>query len=245
MLEKPPVASEQEALHAFKSISADELKRVNADYPYWDKVKYMSVPSGVSNKDVWYALKWMRRLNRTMLKFGNYPFSFTITDEIHELLHYFDLHIGGALTETEEIPSENRQAYLISSIMEEAIASSQMEGAATTREVAKEMLRKKSKPKSRGQQMIVNNYRTINYIKEHSNEDFSIERLKQIHRLMTENTLDDELDVGKLRDHDNILVLDAITGDIALFRHHKELRFAWRFGNVFQSRWRSFYPSHH
>jgi Fic family protein len=215
MLEKPPVASEQEALHAFKSISADELKRVNADYPYWDKVKYMSVPSGVSNKDVWYALKWMRRLNRTMLKFGNYPFSFTITDEIHELLHYFDLHIGGALTETEEIPSENRQAYLISSIMEEAIASSQMEGAATTREVAKEMLRKKTKPKNKGQQMIVNNYRTINYIKEHSNEDFSIERLKNIHRLMTENTLEDGSDVGQFRDHDNILVLDAITGDIA------------------------------
>jgi Fic family protein len=32
---------------------------------------------------------------------------------------------------------------------------------------------------------------------------------------MTENTLDDELDVGLFRYHDNILVLDAITGDIA------------------------------
>lgn len=38
------------------------------------------------------------------------------------------------------IPSEDKNRYLNSSLMEEAIASSQFEGAATTRKVAKEML---------------------------------------------------------------------------------------------------------
>jgi Fic family protein len=215
MLERPPIPTQEEELNAITSISTDELKRVNMDYPYWDKVKYMKVSNNVSNKDLWFALKWMRRFNRTILKFGNYQFSFTITDEMFEMLHYFDLNIGGTLTGSVVIPSENKNAYLISSIMEEAIASSQMEGAATTREVAKEMLRKKSKPENKGQQMIVNNYLTINFIKEHFNDKFSIERLKNIHRLMTENTLEDEQDAGKLREHNEILVMDGITGSIA------------------------------
>lgn len=60
-----------------------------------------------------------------------------MTDEMFELLHYFDMTIGGNLTGEQLIPSENKNAYLISSIMEEAIASSQMEGAATTRNITK------------------------------------------------------------------------------------------------------------
>ena len=180
MLERPPIPTQQEEINAFITVSADELKKVNMDYPYWDKVKYMKVSNNISNKDLWFALKWMRRYNRTILKFGNYQFSFTITDEMFELLHYFDLNIGGTLTGAGIIPSENKNAYLISSIMEEAIASSQMEGAATTRKVAKEMLRKKSKPKQRTADDC-NNYLTINFIKEHSNDDFSIERLQNIH----------------------------------------------------------------
>jgi Fic family protein len=125
------------------------------------------------------------------------------------------MNIGGNLTGEQIIPSENKNVYLISSIMEEAIASSQMEGATTTRKVAKDMLRKNEKPRNKGQQMILNNYKTIKYIKEHSKDDFFIERLKEIHRLMTINTLDDEKDMGSIRNHDNIMVVNGITGDIA------------------------------
>jgi Fic family protein len=99
--------------------------------------------------------------------------------------------------------------------MDEAIASSQIEGATTTRKVAKDMLRKSERPKNKGQQMILNNYLTINYIKERASEQFSIGRLKEIHHSMTDHTLDDESDAGKLRQHNNILVMDGITGEIA------------------------------
>jgi Fic family protein len=145
-----------------------------------------------------------------------------MTDEMFELLHYFDMNIGSSLTGEHLIPSENKNAYLVSSIMEEAIASSQMEGAATTRKVAKDMLRKNEKPKNKGQQMILNNYLTINHIKEISQTDFSIQQLLEIHRSMTENTLDDEADAGKIREHDNILVMDGSTGDIAHTPPHYE-----------------------
>lgn len=202
-------------MEAIQVAFTPEIQKLNAEYPYWDKVKYMNVSSDVKPRQVWFALKLLRQFNRTVLQFGKYKFSFTVTDEMFEMLHYFDLNIGGTLTGTQIIPSENRNAYLISSIMEEAIASSQMEGAATTRKVAKNMLRKSEKPRNKGQQMILNNYLTINCIKEHAEDSFSTVRLKAIHRSMTENTLDNEADVGKFREHNDIMVMDGITGDVA------------------------------
>lgn len=215
MLERPPIPTQKEEMEAIQVAFTPEIHKLNAEYPYWDKAKYINMENGVSPRQLWFALKLLRQFNRTVLQFGKYKFSFTMTDEMFEMLHYFDLNIGGTLTGTQIIPTENKDAYLISSIMEEAIASSQMEGASTTRKVAKDMLRKSEKPKNKGQQMIFNNYLTINYIKEHSNANFSTEQLKIIHRSMTENTLEDEADAGKFREHNEIMVMDGITGDIA------------------------------
>ena len=215
MLERPPKATKQEEFDSFKMAFSSDIQTLNSEYPYWDKVKYITTKDRLSPRQLWFALKLIRQWNRTILKFGKYHFSFTVTDEMFELLHYFDKNIVGSLSSENLIPSENKARYLISSIMEEAIASSQMEGAATTRRIAKDMLRKNEKPKNKGQQMILNNYLTINYIKDHSHNELSLGILKEIHRSMTANTLDDEKDVGKLRNNDNFMVMDGITGEVA------------------------------
>jgi len=238
MLEHPPIATQEESVEALnrafsvfekksdgQEVSNNtyfEIRTINSEYPYWDKVKYIKTSSGLNNRLLWFALKYLRQSNKVFLRFGKYEFNFVVTDEMLELLHYFDMNIGGTLAGEQLIPSENKNVYLISSIMEEAIASSQMEGAATTRKVAKNMLRKSEKPKNKGQQMILNNYLTINYIKDHSTDDFSIERLKEIHRSMTANTLDNENDAGYIRQLNNILVMDGITGDVAHTPPHFE-----------------------
>ena len=113
------------------------------------------------------------------------------------------------------IPDNDKNFYLVSSVMEEAIASSQMEGASTTRKVAKEMLRKKLKPRDKSQLMIANNYATIRYLSEHRQDEFSVERLLEIHRYISSGTLDDKDDEGNIRRTDDIVVMDGITGDIA------------------------------
>lgn len=97
--------------------------------------------------------------------------------------------------------------------MEESIFSSMIEGATTTRVKAKDMLRKNKKPKNKSEQMILNNYKTIQYISDHQNEDISVEMLYDIHRLVTENTLEDE-NVDVFRDNNEINVVNELTGDI-------------------------------
>jgi Fic family protein len=98
--------------------------------------------------------------------------------------------------------------------MEEAIFSSQMEGAATTRKVAKDMLRRKMAPKDKSQQMIVNNYQTIRFIVDNKETPFTPELVFRIHYLMTEKTLENPDDAGRLRSNDDVVVADGITNEV-------------------------------
>jgi Fic family protein len=76
------------------------------------------------------------------------------------------------------------------------------------------MLRKKKSPQNKSQQMIVNNYNTIQYIVEHKDEPLTEELLLTIHRLMTEKTLDNPEDAGRFRTNDKVVVADMVEGDI-------------------------------
>jgi len=71
--------------------------------------------------------------------------------------------------------------------MEEAITSSQLEGAVTTREVAKEMIRTGRKPRDTSEQMILNNYATMQRIRALKGSALSPEVIFQIHRLVLDD----------------------------------------------------------
>ena len=186
--------------------------RVEKDYLYWDKVKY-NAPNGINPEDFWVAVK-MQRLSNA-ISFGKYVFSYKINDYMQQYLHEFDMNFGGTLSSDNIITERTKQYYLLSSIMEEAIASSQMEGASTTRKVAKEMLRKQQKPKDASQQMILNNYRTIRFLSEKKDSPLSKELLLEIHRKISEKTLDNPEDVGNFRTTNDIVVSNKLTGEVA------------------------------
>jgi len=131
---------------------------INEEYLYCNKVKYHKTPEGINPNVLWAAIKLSRAIHAKVINFGKFRFSYNVTDSIQKALHEFDLHIGGELGAKSIIPEEGKKRYLISSIMEEAIASSQIEGAVTNGKKAKEMLRKGINPRNKSEQMIVNNY---------------------------------------------------------------------------------------
>jgi Fic family protein len=98
--------------------------------------------------------------------------------------------------------------------MEEAIASSQLEGAATTREVAKNMLRAKRKPTNHSEKMILNNYLTIKEIVKYKNQKLTPELIKSLHSTITKGTLDNDENEGIYRTNNEVRVVDHITGEI-------------------------------
>lgn len=220
MIENPPeLPFDGNALEIlFDEKYSAHLKKADDEYLYWSKAKYIS-PKDVLPENFWAAIKYSRRSKSRQIQFNNkytkYTFTFFETLFMQRLLHEFDMNFGGTLISSDTVSEKQRQSYLISSLMEEAIASSKMEGAATTRKVAKEMLIRHSKPKDKSEQMIVNNYSTIRYLSEIKNENLTPAMILEIHKRITEKTLENPDDEGKFRREDNIVVQDAVSGEIA------------------------------
>ena len=192
------------------------VDKVNDNYYYWDEIRYRSPPKDIKNDSLWALIKLLRTLKATQINIGKtklLDIKFNLSNPILEKLHEFDMNLGGSISTTSIIPEEDRDRYLISSLMEEAIASSQLEGAVTTRKVAKEMLRTSRKPRDRSEQMILNNYLTIKRIIELKNDPLTTERLLEIHALITRNTLDDKKYEGRFRDTNDVHVIDRMTGE--------------------------------
>jgi len=136
--------------------------------------------------------------------------TYSIISDIVQSLHAIDSYLTGNIRiHNKTIRLE--QSYIINSIMEEAIASSILEGAATTRKAAKEMLRKGRKPKNSSEQMVVNNYEAMNYILEHKDDPLTPALILEIHRLVTKGTIDKN-SVGQFRTNNDIVVANPASG---------------------------------
>lgn len=190
------------------------MSKISEEYYYWDKVKHQPLPKGAQAMDVWALIKTRRRITPYRIRFGDYQFLWNSNNRIQEALHFFDMNIGGSIASSTIISKEDRHQYMISSIMEEAIASSQIEGSVTTRRIAKEMLRKERKPINKDEQMILNNYLTIQKILEIKDEALNMANLLTVHQLISANTFHDKTEEGALRTDNEIKVIDRATGAI-------------------------------
>ncbi len=178
------------------------LKR-ETRYLHWDEVRRRPPEKGYTLEEQWIALKLTRTTAYRyipLLDKQNRPFQYFITDTAQKFLHKIDLGAGGMVGMPDPITNpQTKNRYIISSLMEEAITSSQLEGAVTTRRVAKNMIREGRHPRDRSEQMILNNYRTMQYITTLKDREMTPELLYEIHRHITEGTLKDPDAAGRLR----------------------------------------------
>jgi Fic family protein len=182
-------------------------------YLHWDKLRFRQPPEGWTIEDYWLAIKLSRRKLYKKLpltsKTGT-SFQFCITDTILKELHWLDKNAAGNIGMNRPITNPHtRDSYFVSSLIEEAISSSQLEGASTTRNVAKDMLRQGIKPKDHSEQMIYNNYHAMQFIREYKDETLTPAIILELHRILTEGTLDDSGKAGRYRgNEDDIHVVD-------------------------------------
>lgn len=188
---------------------------VNGEYEPWDKVRHREPPDGLTSEEWWLGI----RLARNQLlkpiplqdKEGN-PFLFGMPDPVLRLTHEIDQLASGRIQISEEVTNPStRDRYIINSLIEESITSSQLEGASTTSEVAKNMLRTGRKPIDRSEQMILNNYQAMRFVRERIDDPLSPEWLFELHRIVTEDTSDKPEKAGVFRtSKDNIQIEDEM-----------------------------------
>lgn len=193
---------------------------VDGKYRHWDTLLHLSPPAGLSHREWWFGLKQRRMAASTTLPLMDktgHPFGFALADPIPEKLHKIDLQMGGQIqVGVDLLNPQTRDQYCIRSLFDEAITSSQLEGASTTRQVAEEMLRKNRPPRDRSEQMILNNYLTMRRIGELRKEPLTKELVLEIHRRITESTLNDPGAAGRFRRESDgsIYVQDTAEGGI-------------------------------
>lgn len=216
-IENPPKVELHELLESLATPLNEDIAsvvdRINEEYEYWDTIKYKRCPKGCSAKNLWTHVK-ASRTKSAIRVWPKYNIVLGLTNHMQRMCHEFDMNFGGACGTSSIIPNDSKEHYLVSSLMEEAIFSSQMEGASTTRQAAKEMLRKRMTPKDKSQQMIANNYQTIQFVVQHQDTPLTVELLQHIHHLITENTLENPEDAGRFRTNDEVVVENGITHEI-------------------------------
>ena len=188
-------------------------------YYHWDKLRHLVTPGGLNHEEWWAGIKLLRMsaLKEIPLsdKLGK-PFQYSVPDFVARQLHEIDLGAGGAIGMPDPIINpQTRNQYVVRSLIQEAITSSQLEGAATTRREAKEMIRSGRQPRDKSERMILNNYKTMQRILKWKDRALDEGLLLEIHTAMTIDTLDDPDGVGRFRrSGESVTVQDVITGEV-------------------------------
>ncbi len=190
-------------------------------YLHWDEFRHRATPSGdLTIEERWAAIKMSRMYGAQPIPLKDRvgrPFTFSLNQRSFELLHEIDLHCGGGISVANDgiLQAGTRDAYYISSLFEEALTSSQLEGAVVTRSEAREILRKQRTPTTGHERMVVNNYRTMRLVAELKHDELTPELILRIHKEITEGTLDHAHQEGRFRDlGDDVRVIDDESGEV-------------------------------
>ena len=186
------------------------IRKANDRYFYWsDFVHRIPANMELKPEEIWAYLKLSRSANMRstpIMDKNSQFFEYWIPDCLHRGISEVDKWSGGQIITDQPFGLPTKEKYIISSLMDEAIASSQLEGASTEYRIAKEMLRSGRKPKDKNEQMIFNNWNAMQYIRENSRKSFSLDRLYELHTILTQETLKLPSEAGRLRKTDDIYV---------------------------------------
>jgi Fic family protein len=204
----------QHVLNVFKSTA-------DSRYLPWDELRWRTPPDGLSPEQWWFAVKLGRTgMKRPLPLIGQngQSFSYALPDDALRGIEMVDKHASGRIdVPTPVMPdAPTRERYVISSFIEEAITSSQLEGASTTHKVAKDMLRTGRKPRTKDERMILNNYLGMLRVRELYHQQLTPALICDFHRILTDRTLDNQADCGRVQlpGDDRVVVEDIHDGAV-------------------------------
>ena len=192
---------------------------VDGRYLHWEDLRRRKPPQGLTSEEWWLGVSFARGVLGTEVPLEDLHgrrFRFARTDALLIALHQIDREMGSSLelSEPHLATREGRNTYIVRSLMEEAITSSQLEGASTTRRVAKEMLLEGRRPRTPAERMIFNNFQAMELVRRRAGEAMTPRLLLEIHEEITRETLS-PAEIGRWREADEpVVVQDHATGAI-------------------------------
>lgn len=209
--------STAEGRRRFHAITSERLGPApGGKYRHWDTFRHSPPLTGYSAEEQWGAVKFARRalyLELPLKDQHGRHFQYTLPALALEMLHQIDRNAGGNIQGNEQVTNPaTRDSYLFRSIVEEAITSSQLEGASTTRKVAKAMIQEGRPPRNRSERMILNNYQGMLYVRRFLDQELNPSIVKNLQQLLTDGTLEESDAAGRYRRADEDIVIEDETG---------------------------------
>ena len=176
---------------------------IDGRYLHWDRLRRLAPPHGLNHEEWWLGVKLSRSGQFRPLPLrdtGGRPFFFMLPDSVQKALHRIDSQLRGRIGISEPVANPDlRDRFIIDSLIQEAITSSQLEGASTTRVVAEDMIRAGRRPRDRSEHMILNNYRAMQAVRRIKDKPLTPGRVLGLHTTLTSDTLDDPEAAGRIQ----------------------------------------------
>ena len=222
MIASPP---KHRALYPFlnKEMTSEDLREyLKLHSPTDEKGRYLHfhdfryrVAKGLNVEFAWSVVKSARNRQLASLFSIGEPAQickYMLTATIHKAISETDRNTTRAALEwmSRKIGEEKHIEYLLNDLIEdEAISSSQLEGAATTTKIAKDLLKRKRKPRTSDEKMIVGNYIMMQYAWENRHKDLSPDFISQLHQVGVDDIDNDRYHPGAFRNSDDIVIVDG------------------------------------
>lgn len=173
------------------------------------------VPKGLSVDLAWAMTKWARSSLAQRLLWVRAPLqacTFIPTNLIQKTTTLVDQNVTTAALEwtINKIGERQHLQYLFNDLVEdESISSSQLEGAATTTRVAKDMLKRKREPRTPDEKMILGNLKMMSFAWDNRALEITSDLIKNLHKIGIEGIDNDKYAPGDFRISDDIVVHDG------------------------------------
>ena len=188
-------------------------------YLHWDQLRHREPPGGLGAEEWWTGIRLARLLASEEMPFtqkSGRPFTMVHAAPIRRGLHEIDQKLGMSRPSSDVrdlVDAHGDRYLLVNSILEEAIYSSQLEGAATTRARAREMIRRGRRPTTRSERMIFNHYLANERIGELAKAELTEAAILELHRILVDGTLDDPSKAGVYREASDEIVVSLPNSD--------------------------------
>lgn len=170
------------------------IKHTHENYRTLDEIKYRLKDTDLAKTD-WEELK------KNFIKYRKTSCVPLFLESIQKKFWFFSadcitkkaeqLEKRGTQLHQKIIQNSNfKEEFFLDSMVEEAITSAIYEGANSTRAQAQELIATERVPKNKDEWMLINNYRAMQWIKENRNKSLSTELIKEVHEIVTKNTLE-------------------------------------------------------
>jgi Fic family protein len=186
----------------------------NDPWLHWDVFRRHTPPEGLTIEQ-WWALTAVRRtslLRELPLRSGQDARArLAEPPSVRRRLHGLDLRLASQFGLKSQPTSRDPEELISDALVEEALRSSQIEGAVSTRRDAERMIWTRARPRGRSEQMILNNYHAMERIRVWVRErrEVSVAALLELQSVLVDGTHDADDVSGRLRTEADGVVLSS------------------------------------